>query len=126
VTAVRTFDRIFTLPAAATPTTSANQKTERPDPTEGSSTPQEVVTPEVASTPAPVEQAAAPETVTATCAPANDVYQPGTTFYSDGTSGYTAACQQQMEDAMQATGKYPDYPFGEVDPNWTEEDVFNQ
>jgi hypothetical protein len=31
-----------------------------------------------------------------------------------------------MEDAMQATGKYPDYPFGEVDPNWTEEDVFNQ
>lgn len=126
VTAVRTFDRIFTLPDAATPTTSANQKSEQPNPTEGSSTPQEVVTPEVASTPAPVEQAAVPEAVTATCAPANDVYQPGTTFYSDGTSGYTAACQQQMEDAMEATGNYPDYPFGEVDPNWTEEDVFNQ
>lgn len=60
--------------------------------------------------------------VTATCA-IDPVYQPGTTFYSDGTSGYTAACQQQMEDAMEASGNYPDYPFGNVDPNWTEEDA---
>ncbi|MGP9619880.1 hypothetical protein [Corynebacterium sp. AOP34-BR1-29] len=69
------------------------------------------------------EPAAAPaEEVTATCA-MDPVYQPGTTFYSDGTSGYTAACQQQMEDAMEASGNYPDYPFGNVDPNWTEEDA---
>lgn len=57
VTAVRTFDRIFTLPDAATLTTSASQKTEQPNPTGGISTPQEVATPEVADGPAPVEQA---------------------------------------------------------------------
>ncbi|MGN0096241.1 MAG: hypothetical protein ACI38U_09265 [Corynebacterium sp.] len=69
------------------------------------------------------EPAGAPENeVTATCA-TDPIYQPGTTFYSNGTSGYTAACQQQMEDAMEASGNYPDYPFGNVDPNWTEQDA---
>lgn len=69
------------------------------------------------------ELAAAPaEGVTATCA-MGPVYQPGTTFYSDGTSGYTAACQQQMEDAMEASGDYPAYPVGNVAPNWTEQDA---
>lgn len=69
------------------------------------------------------EPAAAPENeITATCA-TDPAYQPGTTFYSNGTSGYTAACQQQMEDAMEASGNYPDYPFGNVDPNWTEQDA---
>ncbi|WP_291479266.1 hypothetical protein [Corynebacterium sp.] len=63
---------------------------------------------------------------TATCATDYTLYQPGTTFYSDGTSGYTASCQQRMEDAMEASGQFPDYPFGNVDPNWTEDDVFNR
>lgn len=72
------------------------------------------------ATPAPAQQATAP---TATCATDFTLYQPGTVFYSDGTSGYSAACQQQMEDAMEASGQFPDYPFGQVDPNWTEEDA---
>lgn len=57
VTTVRTFDRIFTLPDAATHTTSANQKTEQPNPTEASPAPQEAAAPEVAVAPDPVEQA---------------------------------------------------------------------
>lgn len=64
-----------------------------------------------------------PATPTATCATDFTLYQPGTVFYSDGSSGYSAACQQQMEDAMEASGQFPDYPFGGVDPNWTEEDA---
>ncbi|MGP5244345.1 hypothetical protein ACTXMA_09220 [Corynebacterium variabile] len=28
-----------------------------------------------------------------------------------------------MEDAMDASGQFPDYSFGQVDPNWTEEDA---
>lgn len=72
------------------------------------------------ATPAAAQQPTAP---TATCATDFTLYQPGTVFYSDGTSGYSAACQQQMEDAMEASGQFPDYPFGQVDPNWTEEDA---
>lgn len=62
---------------------------------------------------------------TATCATDLTLYQPGTTFYSDGTRGYTAACQQQMEDAMESSVQSPDYPFGNVDPNLTEEEIMN-
>ena len=28
-----------------------------------------------------------------------------------------------MEDATEASGKFPDDSFGQVDPNWTEEDA---
>ncbi|MGP5654155.1 hypothetical protein [Candidatus Corynebacterium faecigallinarum] len=71
VTAVRIFGRIFTLPDAATPTTSANQKTEQPNPTEANSAPQEVDAPEVAVTPDPVKQAP----VDSPPAPAQQGYQ---------------------------------------------------
>ncbi|MDN6353027.1 MAG: hypothetical protein L0K02_06955 [Corynebacterium sp.] len=57
VSAVRTFDRIFTLPEATTPTTSTNQRPGQPNPTEASPVPQVVATPEVADGPAHVEQA---------------------------------------------------------------------
>lgn len=87
-----------------------------PQPSPAASTPE----PLVAETPVVPQQAEQP---TATCATDYTLYQPGTVFYSDGTSGYSAACQQQMENAMEASGQFPDYPFGQVDPNWTEEDA---
>lgn len=59
---------------------------------------------------APVQQE---PTITSTCATDFTLYQPGTTFYSDGTSGYTAECQQQMEQAMRDSGQFPDYPYGQ-------------
>ena len=61
--------------------------------------------------PAPVEQVQ-PE-VTSTCATDFTMYQPGTTFYSDGSTGYTPECQRQMEQLMQDSGQFPDYPYGE-------------
>lgn len=27
---------------------------------------------------------------------------------------------------MEASGEFPNYPFGNVDPNWTEDDVMNR
>lgn len=92
-----------------------------------SSAPEDNPSPTAGSTPEAVEPAPAVDSApTATCATDFTLYQPGTTFYSDGTSGYTASCQQQMEDAMEASGQFPDYPFGNVDPNWTEDDVLNR
>lgn len=61
--------------------------------------------------PAPVEQVQ-PE-VTSTCATDFTMYQPGTTLYSDGSTGYTPECQRQMEQLMQDSGQFPDYPYGE-------------
>lgn len=51
-----------------------------------------------------------PQEITATCATDYSLYQLGTTFYSDGTSGYTVECQQQMEAAMQSDPAFANYP----------------
>ena len=72
------------------------------------------------------EAAAEPEGVadagnepTATCATDYMLYQPGTTFYSDGTSGYTEQCQAEMESLMAQSGQFPDYPWGNYpDPEY--------
>lgn len=56
------------------------------------------------------------------------LYQLGTTFYADGTSGYTADCHAQMQAQMDIDGPvhYPEYTgpddageFVPADPNYT-------
>lgn len=90
-------------------------------PTPAAEEPVEAGEPEVP--PAPVREV--PIEPTAARATDFTLYQPGTTSHSDGTSGYTAACLQQMEDAMESSVQSPDYPFGNVDPNLTEEEIMN-
>lgn len=115
-------------PEDSTPPSSSTSTTATlGSPSSSSSAPEGGPNPTAGRTPEAVEPAPAVDSApTATCATDFTLYQPGTTFYSDGTSGYTASCQQQMEDAMEASGQFPDYPFGNVDPNWTEDDALNR
>lgn len=94
--------------AAAAPETSSSRSA-APDPTVG----------ETAAEP---EDLAVDERVpTAACATDYTLYQPGTTFYSDGTSGYTEACQAGMESLMRQSGQFPDYTWGDYpDPDYPE------
>lgn len=71
------------------------------------------------SAPEPEDVADTGNEPTATCATDYMLYQPGTTFYSDGTSGYTAECQAQMESLMAQSGQFPDYSYNNLpDPDY--------
>lgn len=100
--------------------TGATSTASSPKPTQGSSAAAETNGAEPTSA-AEVNEPAAESASgpTATCATDYTLYQPGTTFYSDGTSGYTAKCQAEMESLMAQSGQFPDYSYNNLpDPDY--------